>query len=473
MTSSDVAQILASKFNNLDGDISIIDAGAGIGSLTAALVQRALDEFSPTHISSHTWEIEKVLIENLQHTLDLCAQQTFEAPSNKNVTWNSKTYSTDFIENAVAILKARIRGEVTPVFNKAILNPPYLKISNSSKERHLLKEVGIEATNLYSCFVALSLMLLEDGGELVAITPRSFCNGPYFSDFRRVLLSNNALCKIHIFQSRTRAFKTDKVLQENVIFHIIKNHEQGDVEITSSTCASDPEPEVYNASFNEVVNPENQERFIHIVTNNLEAQIAKTISGLPCRLSDIGISASTGKVVDFRTKENLKENPSDDTVPLIFPAHFNQGTIRWPIENCRKPNAIVSNDKTKSLLIPNGTYVLTKRLTAKEENKRIVAALYTADSSDTDTVGFDNKTNYFHANGLPLDDNMAKGLWAYLNSTIVDKYFRQFNGHTQVNVSDLRNLRYPNKETLMSMGRKLDIKNTNQELIDHLVSQYI
>ncbi|WP_181881230.1 Eco57I restriction-modification methylase domain-containing protein, partial [Escherichia coli] len=102
-------------------------------------------------------------------------------------------------------------GQKIDTFNKAILNPPYLKISASSEERKHLRSVGVETGNLYSCFVALALMLLDDKGELVAITPRSFCNGPYFNDFRRVLLDGNNLNKLHIFESRTSAFKGDKV----------------------------------------------------------------------------------------------------------------------------------------------------------------------------------------------------------------------------------------------------------------------
>jgi len=35
-----------------------------------------------------------------------------------------------------------------------------------------------ETSNLYTAFLAIAIKLLEPGGELVAITPRSFCNGP-------------------------------------------------------------------------------------------------------------------------------------------------------------------------------------------------------------------------------------------------------------------------------------------------------
>lgn len=465
MTPASVAQILSGMFRNLDGEVRVLDAGAGVGSLTASLVARALSEFAPTSISGNAWELENVLLERLKDSFGLCE----EASQESGVTWKSHINQIDFIENAVELINARTSGKTTPAFNKAILNPPYLKIAASSRARASLRSVGVETGNLYSCFVALALMLLEDGGELVAIIPRSCCNGPYFKDFRRVLLDGNNLSKIHIFESRTKAFKGDKVLQENVIFHIVKGEEQGDVEITSSTCAEDSDPVVREADFSEVVNPTNPDRFIHIVTNDEQAKIATRVGGMPCSLDELGVTASTGKVVDFRTKPNLRHYPSSGTVPLIYPMHFKNGLIEYPVESKKKPNALELNSDTQRQLVPNGTYVLTKRLTSKEEARRIVAGLYTADIAEVDLVGFENKTNYFHANGHPLDNDFAKGLWAYLNSNIVDQYFRQFNGHTQVNAADLRMLRYPSREQLVAMGKQ--IYDFDQELFDELVKK--
>lgn len=465
MTPASVARILAGMFRNLDGDIRTLDAGAGVGSLTASLVERALSKFAPTSISAHAWELENVLVERLGDSFGLCE----EASQESGVAWESYINQLDFIEHAVEIINARTSGKTTPTFNKAILNPPYLKIAASSRARSSLRSVGVETGNLYSCFVALALMLLEDGGELVAIIPRSCCNGPYFKDFRRVLLDGNNLSKIHIFESRTKAFKGDKVLQENVIFHIVKGEEQGNVEITSSTCADDLDPVVREADFSEVVNPTNPDRFIHIVINDEQAKIATRVGGMPCSLDDLGVTASTGKVVDFRTKPNLRHHPSPGTVPLIYPMHFKNGLIEYPVESKKKPNALELNSDTQRQLVPNGTYVLTKRLTSKEEARRIVAGLYTADIAEVNLVGFENKTNYFHANGQPLDNDFAKGLWAYLNSNIVDQYFRQFNGHTQVNAADLRMLRYPSRKQLVAMGKQ--IYGFDQELFNELVKK--
>jgi adenine-specific DNA-methyltransferase len=463
MTPASSANILAHMFRNLDGELSILDAGAGVGSLTTALVNRALTDFKPTAINANAWELEDILVQNLNHSLTLCQDASLES----KVAWKSQINQVDFIQQAVEILNLRRKGEQTATFNKAIINPPYLKISAKSNERELMRSVGVETGNLYSCFVALTLMLLEKGGELVAITPRSFCNGPYFNDFRRLLLDGNNLCKLHIFESRKKAFKGDKVLQENVIFHIVKGEEQNHVEIISSTCADDPEPKVRVAKFDEVVNPNNPDRFIHIVTSDEQASIATRVGGMPCSLEDLGIQVSTGKVVDFRTRKNLRNHPDENTVPLIYPMHFNNCMIDYPVKSKKKPNAIVLNDETIKQMVPNGTYVLTKRLSSKEESRRIVAGLYTADIADTEVVGFENKTNYFHAYGQPLKINFARGLWVYLNSNLVDQYFRQFNGHTQVNATDLRTLRYPTYEQLVAIGQ--EPYKFNQELFDRLV----
>jgi hypothetical protein len=40
----------------------------------------------------------------------------------------------------------------------------------------------------------------------------------------------------------------------------------------------------------------------------------------------------------------------------------------------------------------------------------------------------------------------------FLNSTRLDEHFRLFNGHTQVNATDLRSLKYPSRDALLELG---------------------
>lgn len=465
MSSSAVSMLLADMFENVEGEHRLLDAGAGVGSLTAAFVERV--KCSATSIDSTCFELSSVMNHYLADTLGHCLN-TCEM---SKVEWDQTVIEDDFIQHSVQTL---LSDDFKPKYNKAILNPPYLKIAAKGDVRKALRQVDFETGNLYSAFVGLAVKLLEEGGELVAITPRSFCNGPYFNDFRKLLLDSCSINKIHVFNSRKSAFKADKVLQENVVYHLTKGEPQRDkVIVTSSSCAEDPNPFVYEVPFDKLVSENNPDRFIHIITDEEEQNVATRAGGLPCSLEDLGIQASTGKVVDFRTRENLCTNFVDGSVPLIFPQHLQKCAIEWPVENAKKPNALLNNEKTTNLMVQNGTYVLTRRLTAKEEKRRIVASIYTADVADVELVGFENKTNYFHALGEPLDDGLARGLWVFLNSTLVDKYFRQMNGHTQVNATDLRTLRYPTKEQLVTMGEAVDVKKFNQDVVDQIIEHFL
>jgi adenine-specific DNA-methyltransferase len=88
-------------------------------------------------------------------------------------------------------------------------------------------------------------------------------------------------------------------------------------------------------------------------------------------------------------------------------------------------------------------------------------------------IGFENHLNYFHANGHGLERKLAIGLYAFLNSTVVDQYFRRFSGHTQVNATDLRTLAYPDRATLEAMGKEMKTLDLPQDEIDQLVSKHL
>jgi adenine-specific DNA-methyltransferase len=178
------------------------------------------------------------------------------------------------------------------------------------------------------------------------------------------------------------------------------------------------------------------------------------MSHLPASLDDLGVAVSTGRVVDFRAKGHLRKEPVVGAVPLIYPAHFVNGAVAWPNPATRKPNAIIADRCTDSLLVPPGVYVLVKRFSAKEERRRIVAAVYDSSHVSQGRVGFENHLNYFHCGGHGLPKTLAKGLCLFLNSTLVDTYFRRFSGHTQVNAADLRSLHYPSEEHLLALSEK-------------------
>jgi adenine-specific DNA-methyltransferase len=135
----------------------------------------------------------------------------------------------------------------------------------------------------------------------------------------------------------------------------------------------------------------------------------------------------------------------------------------------KKPNAIRVSDNSRRWLWPNkGHFVLTKRFTSKEERRRVVASLYGSELPG-ELIGFENHLNVFHENQSGMPQALARGLFIYLNCSLVDRYFRQFNGHTQVNATDLRSLRYPNRETLIRMGTEAGETDLTQQRIDRII----
>lgn len=468
LTSPHVADLMAGMFRCRDDRIRLLDAGAGMGMLSAAFVRRQLMcDTPPARIEVTAYELDGTLIAAIEKTFEAC-RTACEA---RGIVFSATVQNADFLSEGAEMLRDDFFSVRPQMFDAAIVNPPYGKLSTSSGAYRLLRSVNAETTNLYTAFLNLIIGLLKPGGELVAITPRSFCNGPYFKPFRQNLLRQMSFRGIHVFDSRTAAFKHDKVLQENIILHAVKDATSPrTIRVSQSTGAYGDAVRSQMLPASEVTPPDDPEAFIHIPTSERQVAAREQVCGLDATLATLGLTVSTGRVVDFRAREHLRQDPGKSTAPLIYPCHFDGLFVRWPKLLAKKPNAIETNSHTANLLVTAGVYVLTKRFTSKEEQKRVVACIYAPDHVASGPVGFENHLNYIHANGRGLDMVMAKGLWAFLNSSALDLYFRQFNGHTQVNATDLRNVRFPTAVQLCRMGSSVEDQPLLQEQIDEIVT---
>ena len=151
-------------------------------------------EFKPKSITITAYEVEPLLMGHLKAAYRMCSNVC----EHSGIKFNEEIFQEDFIAAGLSMVNGGpTQGKRR--FNYAIMNPPYNKIGSKSNERQLLSQVNINTGNLYTAFLWLSLKLLEPNGEIVAITPRSFCNGPYFRLFRKDLFKMATLQRIHIF----------------------------------------------------------------------------------------------------------------------------------------------------------------------------------------------------------------------------------------------------------------------------------
>lgn len=444
-TPGKIAEFMANLFaSRADARCHLLDAGAGIGSLSAAFLDRWTDDDSQfISVDIDAFEIDELLRPALTQILEKYS---------KRPGFNVTIRTADFIQVATDWLSGSFFAEELPKYTHAILNPPYKKIRNDSTYRTALRHAGIETVNLYTAFVALSLSLLEDQGQLVAIIPRSFCNGTYYRSFRDFVLQRAAVHHIHLFKSRSKAFQDDGVLQENIIILLERGGTQGPVGISTSTDATFGDLVFHEHPFDQIVSSSDPERFIHVPTSPEQSTIQLSPS-IQHSLSDIGVSVSTGPVIDFRLKTYLCDMPAKNTAPLLYARHCNRHGTTWPISDAKKPNAIQRNENTEKWLYPNGFYCLVRRFSSKEEKYRVVASVVNPTIfADAPMLGFENHLNVFHENKHGLPEALAHGLAIFLNTTAVDEYFRCFNGHTQVNATDLRLMKYPPRELLVALG---------------------
>lgn len=472
MTPAPICLFMASLFDSITGNVKLLDPGSGVGSLSAAFIDRILTE-KVEKMAVDAYDIEDVMLPFLQQTMKACGE----------VIGNDFSYRIchkDYIIDTALLVENLFNNEEIERYSHVIMNPPYKKILSSSPHRISLRNAGIETVNLYSGFVALAIKQLEVGGEIVAIIPRSFCNGPYYQPFREMLLSETSIKKIHIFDTRNTAFAEDDVLQENIIIHCVKGVEQGEVTITSSPTSDfhiDDETGQVTAtdmtlrkvSIEKIINPADKQKFIHIAATPREQNIIERLSPFTSTLDELKIQVSTGPVVNFRLKDDLRNSLDSESVPLLFPQHLN-GKVTWPIEG-KKPNAIRVSPNSRPWLWKNeGFFLIIKRFSSKEEKRRIVATLYDS-SLPGELIGFENKTNVFHVKKVGMEENVARGLCIYLNCTLLDKYYRQFGGHTQINASDLRSIHYPSLDVLRKMGKELGDEIINQSKIDEIINR--
>jgi adenine-specific DNA-methyltransferase len=445
LTPERTAAFMAGLFAPNGDACRLLDAGAGIGSLSAAFLDRwHRGELDFQRVEIDAFEIDRSLHSQLAHTL-----AAYESDA-----CGVNVRGVDFIHAATDALSGDLFASALPRYSHAILNPPYKKIGSSSSHRLALRRVGIETVNLYSAFVALSIAMMAPGGQVVAIIPRSFCNGPYYRPFRDFLLERVAIRRLHLFGSRSKAFKDDAVLQENVIIHAECGAEQGSVTISTSTDDTFSDLVSYSCAFESIVSSKDAGRFIHIPDSPAQTALERRTS-VRFALADVGVDLSTGPVVDFRLKEHLRAMPAANTVPLLYPGHFAEGRMRWPIPDLKKSNAIARNSETEKWLYPSGYYCVVRRFSSKEEVRRIVASVVEPCQFDgASVIGFENHLNVFHDGRRGLPQELAYGLAVFLNSTAVDEAFRRFNGHTQVNATDLKRMKYPSREALLELGHR-------------------
>lgn len=430
LTPPEVATLAASLFSDSSEPINLLDLGAGTGILTIAVAER----YGSALKVADAIELDDILA------------RVYDRDVRSLV--NGRTLRGDAIA-----AKTYANSNLLGSYNRIILNPPYRKMAAGDSRQ---AELPVKSPNLYSAFLMRAVEHLVPSGEVVAIIPRSWTNGEYFAPFRKWLLSHCSLDMMHIYESRGEIFEDTDVLQETMLVRLSRRPQTETIRVSTSSTKHD---KAYATQY-----PSSS----LIVSNDLIVRVKPSeTGGLSRTVSDEGLCVSTGKVVDFRSRDYIsKEKPGDaPSVPLVYVGNFPGGVFSHPLSTLGKGQWFrTTDDWARKQTLPPGSYVVVRRFSAKEERRRVVAYPLITDCE----LALENHSSYIHAgtsrHTVPLRSvELACGLATWLNSTLIDDWFRGVSGSTQVNARDVKAMPCPSLADLEVLGRAWHPEMTQRE----------
>lgn len=443
MTPAPIARFMAQRLvTNVNNEPArVLEPAAGGGILAAAVVEALLAkpvETRPALIQLLMYELDERLIPGLHA---LCGQMRIACEA-VGVEFDCVVRNEDFLLSELALSAEPLDGLMT------IANPPFLKLNKTTDRRAQLHAYAVYGQpNIYALFMAATARITPANGGWCFITPRSWMSGEYFKAARRTLLQHLTIERLHAFESRTEGFEEDAVLQETVITwgsgrapveagaEIVVTRSQGAGDLATSGVQALP--------VNRVVGADESAMF------SLPADGVDPFADWTATLKTYGFTVSTGPVVAFRAKEQIREHKERGTVPLLWLQHVRQQRIVWPVQ--KKREHILANAESEWMLVPNAPMVVMRRFSPKEDERRVTCAAYLGQLPG-ECIGLENHLNYVYRKGGTMTPTEARGISAFLASSTVDAHFRALAGSTQVNATELRKLPMPPLAVLVRIG---------------------
>lgn len=449
-TPSAIAEFMAGLLPLANHEIRVLDPGAGAGVLSAAICDRILRHDQLHQVHFDLFETDGDVAPLLRKTAEACCRALSDA--GHQMTY--RIIRDDFVMS-MAPNEGTLFSEQRDLYDLVITNPPYFKINKASCHAKAMSQIVHGQPNIYALFLAVSVSLLKPGGSMAAITPRSFCNGLYFREFRRWFLDRMSLDRAHLFHSRNDAFRETSVLQENLITLSTRSDAPSGATIVSSSSGRDfGAVQEQTLPTQEIVDPLDTDRIIYLPETAQDAEIVRIAQQWDHRFESHGLRVSTGPVVMFRATEFLLDGPGEG-VPLLSAHNVGRLVTKWPVAKAKWPLAFVDDNASQKHLLPVKNYVLLKRFSAKEEKRRLTASCLLREDFPSSKVAIENHLNYIYHANRELTSAESLGIAAVFNSAFFDRYFRTFSGNTQVNATEVRRLHFPDIHSLERIGLRI------------------
>jgi adenine-specific DNA-methyltransferase len=357
-------------------------------------------------------------------------------------------------------------------------NPPYGRVTDAPELRARFGRSLFGHANYYGLFTDLAIRLVNEAGLVGFVTPASFLGGHYYKRLRALIRAEAPPQAIEFVEARSGVF--EGVLQETVLTVLRRGSQQQHVQVSVSNVSSSLEGKAGTVVGVTGLPGERSDPWVlpRAATDSVLIASAATMA---FRLADYGFRVSTGPLVWNRHKAQLREQSARGTLPIIW-AESVLPNGRFAFSAARrnhKPRIALTH--SQSHLIERTPCVLVQRTTAKEQTRRLIAALLPRDFLEEEGGAVvENHLNVVR-NGAPAaaqcsgvlrGDVGLQVIEAILNSSVVDRLFRCINGSVAVSAYEIASLPFPSPDGMVTIQKGIERGGERAEVDRIITSVY-
>jgi adenine-specific DNA-methyltransferase len=355
------------------------------------------------------------------------------------------------LPNVVEICNSLLRPPGESAYDLVIGNPPYGRVTLKPEVRGRFQRSLYGHANLYGLFTDLAVQLTRPGGVIAYVTPTSFLAGEYFKALRGLLAKEAPPANLDFVSVRKGVF--DDALQETLLATYERQGRQDNATVHFISPVDYDRITLEPAGTFTLPNPLADPWLIPRTAE--QQRLVAGLRKMKHRLSDYGYEVSTGPLVWNRHKKQLAARPAKGTLPLIWAECVtSDGTFVFRAEK-KNHEPYFKPEDGDDWLISRKPCVLLQRTTAKEQNRRLIAAeLPKSFLSKHGAAVIENHLNMIR----PMNSRPAvtpKVLTAFLNTEVVDNAFRCLSGSVAVSAYELEALPLPPPEALAPIAELL------------------
>ena len=355
-----------------------------------------------------------------------------------------------------------VRAEDRGVFDLVSSNVPFGRITLSPERRAFYARSIYGHANLYGVFTDAGLHYATTLGVVAYVMPTSMLSGLYYQALRALLAAEAPPHEIAFVTERSGIF--EDALQETMLATYRKGRRTSSgivrfvtIDARGPLTGADGRGEGTIAVAGRFSLPADRNAPWLLARTADQADLAARLRGMKYRLASYGYCVSTGPLVWNRHKPQLREDHAAGTLPIIWAeAVTSDGRFKWRADRRNHKPWFAPDLPKDDWLIVCHACVLLQRTTAKEQDRRLIAAELPQRfiTKHGGGVIIENHLNMIRA---PAGDPVVPPavIAAVLNSRAADTAFRCISGSVAVSAFELEAMPLPSPATMLKVARLL------------------